>query len=178
MHFAILFNPGQLQNDVLGNTGQLRNIQVDPDAKLSRMPYKCCPLAKFGHLGKNITSITYCNNTTYRRGLYGKLFHAVMGSYPIFLDRFPIRSNSPKVDIYPIRSNISKVDRYPIHIRSISRKYEFLSSPIRYFYTYPPSIRHFSVVLSIRQRWAKLLILVDFDVDIDNILEIDVEIDV
>ena len=28
------------------------------------------------------------------------------------------------------------------------------------------------------QRWAKLLILVDFDVDIDNILEIDVEFDV
>ena len=32
--------------------------------------------------------------------------------------------------------------------------------------------------LSIYQRWAKLLILVDFDVDIDNILEIDVEFDV
>ena len=30
----------------------------------------------------------------------------------------------------------------------------------------------------LRQRWAKLLILVDFDVDIDNILEIDVEFDV
>ena len=48
-----------------------------------------------------------------------------MGSYPIFLDRFPIRSNSPKVDIYPIRSNISKVDRYPIHIRSISSWFDF-----------------------------------------------------
>ena len=52
-------------------------------------------------------------------------FFAVVGSYPIFLDRFPIRSNSPKVDIYPIRSNISKVDRYPIHIRSISSWFDF-----------------------------------------------------
>ena len=34
------------------------------------------------------------------------------------------------------------------------------------------------LLASIHQRWAKLLILVDFDVDIDNILEIDVEFDV
>ena len=40
-------------------------------------------------------------------------------------------------------------------------------------YSYRSSTkRHF------KQRWAKLLILVDFDVDIDNILEIDVEFDV
>ena len=32
--------------------------------------------------------------------------------------------------------------------------------------------------IALNQRWAKLLILVDFDVDIDNILEIDVEFDV
>ena len=34
------------------------------------------------------------------------------------------------------------------------------------------------LILCWAQRWAKLLILVDFDVDIDNILEIDVEFDV
>ena len=48
---GILFNRGQLQNDVLGNRGQL-HYEVDPDAKLSPMPYKCCPVAKFERFGE------------------------------------------------------------------------------------------------------------------------------
>ena len=43
-------------------------------------------------------------------------------------------------------------------------------------YRCPPLTSLFTTYIS--QRWAKLLILVDFDVDIDNILEIDVEFDV
>ena len=59
---GILLNPGQLQNDILGNTGQLPNIQVDP--KISRMPYKCCPMAKFGLFGQEVVNCFFSTHVS------------------------------------------------------------------------------------------------------------------